>query len=99
MSIRRNSKQFIKDRENFIMMYGHGGNWIGMIIGLIVTGIIFIGLIVLVVWAVRRLSGNSEASTLSKRSGESAREIVRARYAKGEINREEYQMLMSDLDK
>ncbi len=81
------------------MMYGHGGSWIGMIIGLIITVIIIIGIIILVVWAVRRMSGNSETSTLSKRSGESAREIAQARYARGEITREEYQMILSDLGK
>ncbi len=40
--------------------YGHGGmGWIGMIIGLFITIGLIVGFVVLVVWAVRRLSGNS----------------------------------------
>ena len=41
--------------------YGYGGmGWIGMILGLIITIGIIVGLIILVVWAVRRMSGNTK---------------------------------------
>ncbi|MAT41338.1 MAG: hypothetical protein CL609_03280 [Anaerolineaceae bacterium] len=81
------------------MMYGYGNGWIGMIVGLIITLLIIGGLIIFAVWAVRRMNGSSETATQSRRPGESAREIAQARYAKGEITREEYQMILSDLDK
>lgn len=81
------------------MMYGYGGGWIWMIVGLILTALFIGGLIILAIWAVRRTSGSSGSSSISRNSGESAREIARARYAKGEITREEYQTILSDLDK
>jgi putative membrane protein len=81
------------------MMYGYGNGWIGMIVGLIATLLIIGGLIVFAIWAVRRMSGSSETIPQARRPSESAREITQARYAKGEITREEYQMILSDLDK
>jgi len=80
------------------MMYGYGGNWIGMIVGLIITVLVIGGFIILAIWAVRRISGSSETSTLPRKSGESTREIAQARYARGEITREEYQTILSDLE-
>ncbi len=75
---------------------GIGGlGWIGMILNLVFT----IGLIVAVIWfaawAVRRFtsaprSGQAENST-------SARDLLQIRYARGEITREQYQQMLSDL--
>lgn len=81
-----------------MMMFGHGGGWLAIIIGLLVLVMIIIGIIALAVWAVRRLSGNSGGSHLTQKSGNSAREIVQTRYARGEISREEYLMILSELD-
>lgn len=80
------------------MMYGHGVGWFGITIGLIITVIIVIGVTVLAIWAVRGLSGYSRGSVAANKSVSSAREIARVRYARGEISREEYQMIVSDLD-
>jgi len=78
--------------------YGHGGmGWIGMIIGLFITTALIIGFVVLVVWAVKRLSGNSSHSIQPIGSSQSARDIAQIRYAKGEISREEYQNILTDL--
>jgi len=78
--------------------YGHGGmGWIGMIFGLLITIALIVGFVVLVVWAVRRLSGNSAHSAPQMGSSQSARDIAQIRYAKGEISREEYQNILSDL--
>ena len=78
--------------------YGHGGmGWIGMILGLVITIAVIIGLVLLVVWAVRRMSGNSQPTGSQMQVGQSAKEIAQARYAKGEINREEYQQILTDL--
>ena len=52
---------------------------------------VIIGLVLLVVWAVRRMSGNNAQPGSQNLTGQSARDIAQARYAKGEINREEYQ--------
>jgi len=77
--------------------FGMGG--IGMILGLVITIAVIIGLVVLVVWAVRQMSGNSAQSGSLKMTGQSARDIAQARYAKGEINREEYQQILSDISR
>jgi len=78
--------------------YGHGGmGWIGMIFGLLITIALIVGFVVLVVWAVRRLSGNSSHSAPQVGSSQSARDIAQIRYAKGEISREEYLNILADL--
>ena len=78
--------------------YGHGGmGWIGMIIGLFITIGLIIGFVLLVVWAVRRMSGNSSHAAHHVGSSQSARDIAQIRYAKGEISREEYQTILTDL--
>jgi putative membrane protein len=78
--------------------FGYGGmGWIGMILGLVITIAVIIGLVLLVVWAVRRMSENSAQPGFQTASGQSAKEIAQARYAKGEISRDEYQQILSDL--
>lgn len=80
--------------------YGYGGmGWIGMILGLIITIGVVVGLIILVVWIVRRTSGNTNQSNSNVLPGQSGRDIAQARYAKGEITRDEYQQILSDLGK
>jgi putative membrane protein len=76
---------------------GYGGfGWIGMILGLVITISVIIGLVFLVVWAVRRMSGNTQPSS-QKLIGQSAKDAAQVRYAKGEISRDEYQKIISDL--
>ena len=74
-------------------MHGFGGmglfgGWIGLIFNLA----ILIGIVILIVWAVKRFtSGNFSSGT------QTPREIVQNRYARGEITREQYQQMLSDL--
>lgn len=76
----------------------------GGLIGLLFNVVILIGLVLLVIWAVRKFSGptnsgwqsNSPQSSAIDRSL-SAREILQTRYAKGELTREEYQTMLSDV--
>ena len=77
------------------MMHGFGfggmglfGGWIGLIINLA----IIIGIVVLVVWAVKRFTSGPVSS-----SGQTPREIVQSRYARGEITRDQYQQMLQDL--
>jgi putative membrane protein len=81
--------------------YGHGGGfgWIGMLVGGVFALALLIGFIVLVVWAVRRMSGNTAHPGAQLPAGQSAKDIAQVRYAKGEITREEYQQLLTDLGK
>ena len=89
------------------MMGGFGGccgwgssfgayGWIGLIFNIMV--IVAIGCVV--VWSVRRFSVGSGANSLLNQSpaGQSAREILQARYARGEITREQYLEMLNDLN-
>ena len=71
----------------FGMMGGLG------LIGLILSVAIIVGIVALVVWAVKRLSAQGNQPS----GGQSAREILQARYARGEITREQYQQMLGDL--
>jgi putative membrane protein len=77
-----------------MMGYGFDGplGWLGMGIGIVVH-LAFVGLIVLAaIWMFRAVfPGKSDASTPA------SLEILKQRFAKGEINREEYQQLKQDL--
>ena len=75
---------------NFGWMGGFG------LIGLIFNLVILVGIVMLIVWAVKRFS--SGASNWNQPSGnQSPREILQARYARGEITREQYQQMLNDL--
>ncbi len=73
--------------------------WIVMILQLVITVAVIVGLVLLVVWAVRRIGRMNTPSGPQNLPGQSAREMAQARYAKGEISREEYQQILADLGK
>jgi len=80
-----------------MMGYWLGGlGWVGMIINMIISIAMIIGVVFLVVWIVKRL-GNNESGQQINNSTPSVIEIVKQRYAKGEITREEFQKFMVDL--
>jgi putative membrane protein len=75
---------------------GFGGfGWIGMIINLVITILVVVGIIWLVVWMVRKGIPNHQVYPTS--SHVSPKEILQARYARGEITREQYQQMLEDL--
>ncbi len=74
------------------MMYGYGFGLIGLIFNLA----IIVGIVILVVWAVRRFT-NGTANWNRSAGSQSPREILQARYARGEITREQYQQMLQDL--
>jgi len=74
--------------------------WIGMILGLIITVAVIVVVVMLVIWLVRRLGTSSQGSSSSvvpMAPGQSPKDIASARYARGEITREEYQTILADL--
>jgi len=81
--------------------YGYGTfGLIGMILSLIITVGLIVGIVLLVVWLVRRLGSQGGAFSAGQQPGQAAiapREILQARYARGEIKRDEYQQMLSDL--
>ena len=80
-----------------MMGYGYGGmGLLGGLIGLIVSIAVLVGIVLLIVWAVRSLSGG--ASHWNQPSGsQSPADILKVRYARGEITREQYQQMLKDL--
>ena len=80
----------------------YGGNgWLGMIIGTVVMLAVLVGLVLLVVWAVRRAGSGSNGSFYAPtgQNSPSAKEILQTRYARGEITREQYQQILSEVDR
>lgn len=85
------------------MWWGHGfGGWGWMIFGSLMMLVFWGGLIALVVLAVRAFtnSGSQEpaqARTSSPSSRNDALNILKERYARGEITRAEYEEMLEDL--
>ncbi len=83
------------------MMYGYGCNWLGSFgpAGIIINGIfsllLIAGIVLLAIWAVRRFTRTGTYSVSS--GGQAALDLLQARYARGEITREQYQQMLGDL--
>jgi putative membrane protein len=66
----------------------HGsGMWLGWIIGLIV--------VIAIIWIIIRALGRSDNSNIP--AGKSALDILKERYARGEIDKEEFEKRKKDL--
>ncbi len=66
----------------------HGpGMWLGWIIGLIV--------VIAIIWIIVRALGRSDSRNIT--AGKSALEILKERYARGEIDKEEFEKRKKDL--
>lgn len=77
-----------------MMGYGMMGGF--GLLGLIFNLVIIIGIVILIVWAAKRFAGGS-TNWNQPSASQSPREILQARYARGEITREQYQQMLSDL--
>ena len=90
-----------------IMMHGFGGfggiggmgtyGWIGLILNFVIMAAIIVGVVLLIVWLVRRLNRGPMMMNNQVTPTQSAKDIASARYARGEITRDEYQQIISDL--
>ena len=75
------------------MMGGFGGMGLfGGLIGLIFNLLILVGIVLLVVWAVKRFTSSNTSSGI-----QTPKEILQSRYARGEITREQYQQMLTDV--
>jgi putative membrane protein len=72
------------------MMGGNGMGWFGGIFMVIFWIAVVIGIVFLIRWLVQSTRGGAG-------SGESALEILKRRYAKGEINKKEFEQKKKDL--
>lgn len=77
------------------MMSGVFGGWgiIGMIFMFIFWALLITGIILLVVWLVRR--GSYTDRDLSRKNN--AIDILKERYARGEINKEDFERMKRDI--
>ncbi len=78
------------------MWYGHGFGWGGMIVGGLFMLLFWGGLIALVFWGVKSLISSNQHSNNAPHSL-NAHEILDQRYARGEIDRDEYETIKEDL--
>ncbi len=77
------------------MMGGYGGfgfNLLGMIVPLVFWALILVGIMLLVVWVVLNVSKTSQPS-----NSDPAIEILKARYVRGEITKEQFNAIKRDL--
>lgn len=70
--------------------YGYGFNPIGSTVSLVFWALAIAGVVLLVVWFVRK--GGRPAT-----SHESSLDILKSRYAKGEISKEQYESMKTDV--
>jgi putative membrane protein len=79
------------------MMTGFGMGFVGLF-GLLFIFLFFGGLILLAAWAAKSvLSTGGPSQPTSLVQGPNAREILDQRYARGEITREQYELMKQDL--
>ncbi len=81
-----------------MMWWGHGWSWEGMIFGGLMMLLFWGGLIALAVVVIRGLaSSGSRQPPARESSSESALDILKRRYARGEISKAEYEEMRRDL--
>lgn len=68
------------------MMYGWNGDWGGMLLAMLLNVTVWIVVIGLLIWGVSRLFSQRAPSSGRPEGLTSAREILRQRYARGEID-------------
>jgi len=71
------------------MMNGFGGMWFGWIFWIII--------VVAVVWAVIQFSSRNQQNPPGNKPVESPMDILKKRYARGEITKEEFERMKKDL--
>lgn len=80
------------------MMYGWNGDWGAMLLIMALNAAVWIGLIGILIWAVSRLFTQRGTSTGQLQSGPSAMEILRQRYARGEIDEATFERMRQRLE-
>jgi len=75
------------------MMYGWGMGWFGGIFFLVFWILVIVGMVFLIRWLIHASKGHSEVRS----SGSRALEILKERYARGEIEKAEFEEKKKDL--
>ena len=76
------------------MMGDWGVGWFVMIFMIIFWGLIIVGLVLLIRWLIQNTGGKAH-SGISK--GSKAMDILKDRYARGEINLDEFESMKKDI--
>lgn len=76
----------------------HGGGWLGFGLHSLVWILAIAVIVAVVVWAVRAGSGSANRHRGESKTRPTALEILDERYARGEIDREDYLARKADLD-
>ena len=74
------------------MMYGPHGGGVWMFFNFIFWILVVIGMILLIVWVVRQFSGHERG-----RGDETALDILKKRYVRGEISDEEFERMKKNI--
>ena len=77
-----------------MMNWGYGTNWLGTLIWLAILIAVVVAIIALVRW----MTISSSSTTYPHHSSDSAMEILRRSYAKGEITKEQFTAMKHDLE-
>lgn len=75
------------------MMGGWGMGWFGMIFMIVFWALVIVGLVFLIKWLIQTTKGGASPMQDSPR----ALDILKERYAKGEINKEEFEQMKKDI--
>jgi putative membrane protein len=75
------------------MMGGWGMGWFGMIFMLVFWVLVVVGLVFLIKWLIQTTKGEKDVA----RGSSKAIDILKERYARGEINKEEFEKIKRDL--
>ena len=77
-----------------MMNWGYGTNWLGTLIWLAILIAVVVAIIALVRW----MTISNRCSSSTHDPSDSATEILRRRYAKGEITKEQFTAMKHDLE-
>lgn len=72
---------------------GYGMGWFGGLIMIVFWVLVIVGLVFLIRW----LAASTKGETRGASTGESPLDILKKRYARGEINKEEFEEKKKDL--
>jgi len=73
---------------------------LGLILNLVITVGLIVGVVLLIVWLWRWVNSGGQVWSARQQpptTGDSSKEILQVRYARGEITREQYQQMLVDL--
>lgn len=75
-----------------------GFGWGGWIIGGLIMLLFWGGLIALIFFSIRAFTGSGQKQSGAMTAGETALDILKRRYARGEIDKDEYETMRRDIE-